>query len=847
MNGLEETFRIHHREALADSLRERLNTLGTVEAQWHPDFLHLLLELSDRPLQNTRLEDLDDLRPPAPEPEPQLTWEDIAKEDGWANEPDLWASIDFHDSDGDAYDEFLSDSGSEPDSPVSEQVPDPTRTTEDLVVDCQDRPTLDALTKAQEWRLHTPFQHSEDKSRKVAIDELQVLREFLSMLRGHSTTLFSKDYVPNFAYQISDISWETYKSLITSFAQTGRKLGVLRAFSGRFQSAPHIQVFQDCVTRVLHSFDGQVTDIEARLIGLEQDVIVSLLAVSDELRAPLEPLNKLSEILQQLEEPNQGSFRYLELLFQEIGIAQVAGRRATFQVLGRIFFDCFRYYMRPIRLWMQEGELVPGDKIFFVSQSATHVPLNQIWASQFRLRRTADGSLYAPAFLSPSANKIFIAGKSIVILKHLGKYTRVRNGGVRGDKTPIFDFDTMFASSSDLAPFTELFDSAFERWIESKHQATALALKNILLESCGLWTDLEAMQVLYFMSDGYLADSFCTSIFKKLDALNVGWRDRYAVTALAQEVYSSRLAHHRISVMIEPRGRRIPAVTARDFVRKLLPEVTLSYTVRWPVQMILAEESIARYKSVFTLLLQLRRAYYMLKKHRLLANDVTDAENWDDRSTYYLVRSKLLWFCSTFQSYLTTLVLAPNCGRLRADLEGSHDVDAMTEVHLAFTKRVLDECCLGSKLRPIRDGILDILDLTIQLEKAYVLNALKESEEMQEISRLSVISSPARPPLRATPSRRTTANSRRNADTSDDDDDDDDASVHSRLDDSHDMRSFKDIVLGIHSAFDRHLKFVSDGLRAVARATSDPAASKWDLLAEMLETGIRGTRFQGWA
>jgi gamma-tubulin complex component 5 len=42
----------------------------------------------------------------------------------------------------------------------------------------------------------------------------------------------------------------------------------------------------------------------------------------------------------------------------------------------------------------------------------------------------------------------------------------------------------------------------------------------------------------------------------------------------------------------------------------------------------------------------------------------------------------------------------------------------------------------------------------------------------------------------------------------------------------------------IHADLERHLRFISGGLRGVARATRSPAASKWNILAEMLEGDI---------
>ena len=829
-------------------MRERLDLFNSSPEKWHPEILHLLLELSDQPLRNTRLEALEDLKAPEPEPVPPLRWEDIAKEDGWAEDADLWKQVDYSDGSDDemVYEGGSSESGDTDEHPSSDEASWREHMAEDLVVKPHDGPLLQNIRDAQRWRLEAQPSDGEARSHKAAITELQIIREVLFMLRGQKTTLFPIDSTPDFTYQLPGISWVTYKALINSFSEMGRSLGVLRAFSERRQSATHLQVFQDCVIHSLRKFDGQMTKIEARIILLEQDLVLSLVALTDELQAALEPLRQLSNIVQQLQESARGAFRYLELLFHEIGNAQVSGRRSTYEFLGRIFFDCFRYYLRPIRQWMQDGQLIPGDKIFFVSESATHVPMNEVWTTQFRLRRTTDGVLYAPDFLQPSVNKIFTAGKSIVILKHLGKYERDALRATEATE-PAFDFESVFSPDLEFAPFAELFDAAFDRWIQSKHQATSAMLKDVLFKSCGLWENLEAMQLLYFMSDGSLADTLCNSIFKKLDTLTHGWGDRYVMTSLAQEVYSSSLDVHRLSVTVSLRGQRLSATTARDFVRKYLPEISLVYNVRWPVQMILIPESLSWYKTVFTLLLQLRRAHYMLNKRRFQPGLADDAENWAERGGYYSIRSKLLWFCTTFITYLSTLVLAPNREKLRRDLSAAHDVDAMIEIHLAFTQRVALEACLGTKLEPIRECILDILDLTIQLEKAYSLNAQKEAEEMQEISRLPVMSSPAKPYLTRTPRRGGAARVRRGADTSDEEDSDDADGGAQYGDPGFDEKPFMEKIREIHGAFEKHLKFASEGLRAVARATGDPAAAKWDLLAEMLEAGLSANRYHPFA
>jgi gamma-tubulin complex component 5 len=66
-----------------------------------PEVLHLLLELSDEPLNKTRLSDLDALVPPSPPKE--LTWEDIIAEDPLEGE--IWDDVDFGAESSDAWSE----------------------------------------------------------------------------------------------------------------------------------------------------------------------------------------------------------------------------------------------------------------------------------------------------------------------------------------------------------------------------------------------------------------------------------------------------------------------------------------------------------------------------------------------------------------------------------------------------------------------------------------------------------------------------------------------------------------------------------------------------------------------
>ncbi|KAF7559054.1 hypothetical protein G7046_g5106 [Stylonectria norvegica] len=829
LDGLEERFRVNLRDGLADALQERRAALSQVPEKWHPEMLFLLLELSDQPTFNTKLRDLETLKASLKDgPGPPLRWEDIAKEDGWDEDPDMWKTVHYEDtSDDDDSREGL-DSESEASSASSEPSA-VARTAADLIIHPEDIKKLNLIRAAQEWRSESPPTNARGHIHKIPVTEYHVVREVLFMLQGLDTTLFDSNGSVDSAFQMANIAWETQKALISYFSEAGRQLACLRRFVASTQHTSHLQVFHDSVDIRLRDFDREVSGIQALLVAPKEDIVVSLLAIKGMLAPVLEPLYCLSNIVAQVQDvPNAGAFRYLELLFDEACLAQLSGRLTVYKFLARIFAECFNVYLRPIRLWMDEGRLLAADKIFFISQSPTRVPLSKIWRDQFKLRRTRDGTLHAPKFLQPAAGKIFNAGKNIVVLKQLGRYEAARSEWY--DAEPPLNYEAICPPGFELAPFSELFDAAFDRWIESKYSATSTTLRNVLFEAGGLWSALDALQYLYFMSDGSAAELLSNNIYGKLDALLPSWHNRYALTSIAQEAFASLVDPTRLSVNVTSEGLRLSSASARDSVRTAIPTIRLNYRLAWPVQMILSEQSISSYQSVSTLLLQLRRALHVLHKQKLLECYWTDDENWDERALYYSLRVNLLWFCTTVQTYFVTLVLAPNSSKMRQDLEEAHDVDAMIAIHAAFMKRIIDGACLGSRLSPIRECILDILDLAIKLEQAQSAKAHQQGEDMQELSRLSVVASS---PVRGTPR----AKKAKYVKDSDDEASDDERPSGAQLD-----KPYVSILREIKVDFDRHLRFICGGLRSVARASSDAQSAKWDILAEMLQTGSRDER-----
>lgn len=684
------------------------------------------------------------------------------------------------------------------------------------------------------------------------------------MLNGLQSDLFAPDCTPVAKYQLADISWDTYRALINSFAECGRTLLPLRKFCETTQTIPMVQAFQDSVFQRLRLFDREIALIQHRYVDIKHDTVVSLIALQKELRPHLTPLTALGHVVRQLQDERYAhAFRCLELLYDATCIAQLSGDTRTYSFLGTIFFECFRVYTIPIRRWMEEGHLTPGDKTFFVAECANPVPLHQIWSHKFELRRSPDNQLHAPNFLQSALKKVFNTGKSVVVLKQLGRFRSVRDHPADRTLEPPLDFESICGSPDlALAPFSELFSDAFDLWIQSRYFSTAANLQTILFESCGLWSSFDVLQHIYFMSDGSISGVFASDIFSKLDTLNTAWTDRFSLTEVAQEAWSQcpGMEPYRLLAVVDPEHihHENPG-KARSSVRNTLPGVRLSYRLAWPVRLVITADIIVGYQAVFTLLLQIRRVAAILNK---LFTSCRSYDETSEQLTFYSLRSRLIWFTNILQTYLATLVLAPNIERMRVDVRNAEDVDAMIEIHSAFSRRITEEAFLGAKLAPIRECMLDVLDLAIRLEDA------RRAEE----ERMS--GGEARPPgneYLVTPNRpgvggpvggeRTPRLSvyvspkekEREEDNTilfgqDDDEEDEDFGVQDKADtpnqkqkqrQQQQRQTYAEVLMGIRADFDRHLRFVAGGLRGVARASVDAAAPKWDILAEMLEMGIR--------
>ncbi|KAK7545129.1 Spc98 family-domain-containing protein [Phyllosticta citribraziliensis] len=711
--GLVEKFFVLNRQDLAEALSDRLKELSKRSSRWIPEILTLLLHLQGDPVNQSRVEDLEKLKPP--EPPPPLTWADIIADDP-LDEEGLWDDVDYTRS---SDDELLPEpkqhkSRRREITPASSLDEDDWIAAAQACVVVPDSQPLQQVTDGQFWRQEHELSRTLDR---VTVTELQAVRETLFMLAGLPTSLYQSDSSKkigcNVNYSVSHVMASTWGHQLQEFAEFGTGLSQLRLWTKEAQSVALVQTFRAAVLEEIRSFEKFLSELQATFLD-SAAVAVSIADVLSRVRPQASLRLRLKDLIQNASQKVQTTpFVLLEALYDEVNLAQMTGEADVFNFLGRIFFACLKTYLKPIRRWMAEGELGTDDQIFFVGTADKSSEAASLWHDQYVLRQDGQGRLHAPSFLHPAARKIFNSGKSVVFLREMGKYERAVS---TGQEEPRLDLETVCRSgvaihnhsAMPLVSFSELFNSAFEKWIRSKYTFASSVLREQLFTNCGLWTSLDALKHVYFSKDGTLLQAFADALFDKIDRNRDGWNDRYLLTEIARSVFGSVA-----SVSPEKLGVRTAATKDSRRSVKALASISIDYFLPWSITNVIQRSSLPVYQRISTLLLQTYRARHILRSASLSISLSSTDRNREARLRT-LLRHRLLWFADTLHAYTTTTAIASSTTALRSALVTADDIDAMAALHAAFVADVERRCLLAPALQPIADAVVELLDMAVR-------------------------------------------------------------------------------------------------------------------------------------
>lgn len=871
LDGLQEKFRIVNKDDFADALRDRLDELDKRRVPWAPEVLSLLLQLSDRPADVPKLPKFD--APAISVSESPLKWSDLDDTGVAYSQEDIWAEVDFGaiSSDDDDYSITSSDVSIPRIVPQSNNTqPDVFVVPEEFFSTGDDDELIATIKSGHFWEYDSAAVREFSESHTRYITELQATREILFMLQGLPTSLFWQLDDENIAidrrYALRHSSNSAFMNILKLCTSIGTRLRSLRKFVTLPQSVVFLQTFVKGVEEHLREFDVTIGNLHLRYLSVTGEaVFVSLLQLMEDIEKASQILLLLYDITTRVKAASSDqAFICLDLLYDLVCVNQAAGNDHAFRALARLFFACFEAYCRPIRLWIEAGDLDASQGEFFISETGRGNDLRTLWHDWYSLEESS-GRIHAPKFLKPAVHKILTTGKSIIFLRNLG----ISPEDLDGARKPLALADVCPDDDSlGLQSFASLLEQSFADSIAANHQLASDLLRQQLNEQCGLWTSLSALEYIYLCRDLSVTSVVDSKVFELLDRDRRLWNDRFLITELVQSTFSEVLEvdPSRLIVRSSNNSSSRHAVDPQNRSVKLLEALYTDYVLPWPVANIITKSAISSYQRISTFLMQIRWAKYVVEQQRLRKPRGDDNVNSSVVSFFdadpaadnvgYAIRHSLLWFTNILYNHMTALVIAPSTAAMEKSLAAARDVDAMIAVHSAYMASLERQLLLSKNLKHVHDAVISMLDLCVHFADVQAARHGEHARFDRRAARSFLSSSKfsrwrGRRPRR---SRRREGESTQYIDELDSDDDDDDLDEipgggDGDVDDNDEGNttsvSFVELSYSSHlnrvrEEFNRLLGFIVSGLRGVGRVDG---LQSWEVLADRLDWKNNPVRF----
>lgn len=724
-DGLIEKAHILNKDALADALQLRLDDLSKITYKWIPEVLSLLLELSERPIERTRPQNLKSLGPkPA---SPPLTWADIVAEDPLEEDPSIWRTIDYAADDSDEGESL----GDQVDlsHDIGETVSTHEATSEFdiglLAIDV-DPKSLDGLAVIQKWQAETNDNARSKETRLCS--EYRLVRETIFMLLGLPSTVFRNDLDGKIS--TDPTAWSRFTSsealmdLLQVFMRLGSELNLVRRYIVLDEISSTAQTFQFVLTRRLHEAERVLHELQSEFSSSHGDVVPSLLALEEQIfsRCRLIYPARLVRTVLASSSSSERPRKILEELYDQVCANQSVGDEESYESVAWDFLECLSTYLEPISEWMQTGEIPEQKQLLFIEKISNQVPLHSIWHGQFRLVEKTPGQVDTPSFLQTYTKRIFNTGKTLHFLQRMNSDSSHSIVSQLPSQIPLsFESVCKCVDPNNLSPFPELFTAAFTHWVESKHRAASILLKTHLSDSQNnLSTSLDALDHIYLFRNTASTIEILHPLFDQLDRGKNPWSDTLTLTELAHDSFSQTpcIDLNSLHIHISPQPLNTPKAPRSITSLSILQ---WTYNLPWPVSNILQPSTYPIYQKINTILTQLHRAQHLLARplrHFLPIYPQSSTSSPHHQNNHILsLRTKLIWLTSSLLSHMTTLVLPLASTSLRRSLlhnrEAAGDIDAMVAAHAAYVARIEDGCFVSARHRALHRTLLAILDLVV--------------------------------------------------------------------------------------------------------------------------------------
>ncbi|KAI9472221.1 MAG: Spc98 family-domain-containing protein [Benjaminiella poitrasii] len=643
--------------------------------------------------------------------------------------------------------------------------------------------------------------NEEERRQLKTITEAGAIREILSLLKGNHNILFRFEdgkFKVEETYIIQHLSRSALNNILREFCVYGNILFELRQtvtdMMNNIVYGQTSQAFAESVYKSLLNFNGLLGTLESDTGFITKDItqIISILNLRNALDSQLHYFKTIHEITRRASYYKNDSLSlatyFISALYDFVLIAQSSNQLTMYSLLVNILRKTLVPYGTFMDDWIFYGSL-EGDrcKEFYVSRKDdVSMYDSDFWKTGFRVETIHQDirRFSCPLFDPLIVERIFFTGKAVNLLSHVEKTSRFLsrnsvykrfNDVVLEQLSKSSENEADMSEPSSPAPFSSqrettitsvlfpllrndhqqlerpeqsleyndcigslLFDQHFKHHLETRYlgepySSTADTLNDVLHKKCELMQQLGFLASVYLMLENDLMHSFCEALFLHMDN-DDAWLDPRVLNSAFINVCKTNGYDEVAQITVKEKmvHNDIPIISS------FLDLIEFKVKIPWPLNNFIQEEHIPSYSKIQNFLFRLKRAKYVMEKKTLFGgNRKKTVMNSVDKTRFYSIRMKLLWFINVFWRYIMTTILHAETIHFRNELSVSKNADEIAAVHALYVRRIVDRCLLNEKANVIKKSIIKILDMTEQMKDIFVKYIQTEGVNPSEIERFN--------------------------------------------------------------------------------------------------------------
>ncbi|XP_023941347.1 gamma-tubulin complex component 6 [Bicyclus anynana] len=258
------------------------------------------------------------------------------------------------------------------------------------------------------------------------------------------------------------------------------------------------------------------------------------------------------------------------------------------------------------------------------------------------------------------------------------------------------------------------------------------------LVNLDLYEHLRSLKDYFFLMDGEFSRSICHNLFTKLTkTLNPQELLNFATLHnILDKALGSSISHvHKFSENLSFTITESP-LSFQHSSPDVLQCLSLTYSVSWPLNIILSQEALLRYAKVFQFLVKMRRIFWVLSEDfeslKLTAKLSKHHSRKLLKSPQYIsvqiYRHVIASLIRALDNYIVTTCILTSWMEFEKDLKKARTLDDLYECHVVYIKKVLFRCLLNKRSMPVNRILNDIFTMALKFSRVLKAGEWQQKE-----------------------------------------------------------------------------------------------------------------------